>query len=213
MFDLGRRAGRFLLPGLVLLALTACSTRIHLPDDTGLSRAKPSDWHEREKALRAFDEWELIGKIAVRQADQSQSAIINRWSQQSDAYHLQLSSAFLGMGSVELMGDRHQLLIRTADGESYVSDDPEALVREVTGWRLPLAVLPYWVRGIPAPGQPSALGFGDQDTLKMLSQAGWDVYFERYSEPTERRPALPRLITATNGEARVRLAISRWQSQ
>lgn len=203
---------RLLLVLVALLSLNACSTRISLPDGAGLNTTQPSGWKARERQLLEFDHWQLMGKIAVRQGEQSQSAVINRWRQHENTYELRLSSAFLGMGSVELKGDRDHLLIRTADGEQYASTEPEDLITQVTGWRLPLSVLPYWVRGVPAPDQPVALGFGPEDRLRMLSQAGWDVYFERYGEATPGHPALPQLITATNGDARVRLAVSRWQA-
>ena len=199
---------------LLLLAcifVTACSTRISVPERTGMGAGIPADWNQREQALLALDRWQLIGKIAVRQPGQAESAVINRWEQDGDAYSLRLSSAFLGLGNVQLDGDGEFLLIRTGNGERYRSDDPEALVQEVTGWRLPLSDLPYWVRGIPAPGSKAELGFGDSNQLKTLLQSGWEVHFQRYADALDGRPPLPSLITATNGEARVRLAISEWQ--
>lgn len=199
------------LLALMALALSACSTRIDVPERRNLSGEVPADWRERERALLALDQWVLRGKIAVRQADQSESALINRWQQDHSAYALQLSSAFLGMGSVQLQGDSDFLLIRTGDGERYVSDDPEQLIQQVTGWRLPLAVLPYWVRGVPAPTPAAELGFSPEGQLSVLIQAGWEVHFQRYSEAGANQPALPSLITATNGSARVRLAVSEWQ--
>lgn len=206
---------RWCLRAVVLLScviLSACGTRISVPERTSLGTETPPGWTEREQALREFDQWRLMGKIAVRQSGQSESAVINRWEQDGDAYSLQLSSAFLGMGSVRLQGDSGFLMIRTSDGERYLSDDPETLVLQVTGWRLPLSALPYWVRGIPAPEQEADLGFGEEGQLRMLLQSGWEVHFQRYDDLAEGQPVLPTLITATNGEARVRLAISSWQA-
>lgn len=206
--------GRWRLRFLALLScavISACSTRISVPERTNLSGVTPQDWAEREQALLSLDQWNLMGKIAVRQQDQSESAVINSWHQDNRAYRLQLSSAFLGMGSVQLEGDHDYLMIRTGDGERYVSDDPEELVLQVTGWRLPLSVLPYWARGVPAPTQEAELGFAPEGELKMLIQAGWEVHFQRYSEPDDGAMPLPTLITATNGAARVRLAINKWQ--
>lgn len=205
---------RYRTTTLILLAgvlLSACSTRIDIPQRTNLSGETPAGWPEREQALLALDQWSLKGKIAVRQAGQSESALINQWQQDESAYRLQLSSAFLGMGSVQLDGDTDFLLIRTSDGERYRSSDPEALVQEVTGWRLPLSVLPYWVRGVPAPTASADLGFGPDGQLSMLVQAGWEVHFQRYDAGTGEQPPLPTLITATNGDARVRLAVVNWQ--
>lgn len=200
-----------LLVLLTCLILSACSSRIEVPERDSLGEEIPADWAEREQALLALDQWDLTGKIAVRQEGQSESAVINRWQQDHDAYQLGLSSAFLGMGSVELQGDSGYLLIRTSDGQRYASSDPEALIEDVTGWRLPLTVLPYWVRGVPAPGRSAELGFGPAGQLQLLLQAGWEVHFQRYSTPTGGNLPLPTLITATNGDARVRLAVTRWQ--
>lgn len=196
---------------LVCVFLNACSTRIDLPERSALGGPVPDDWSQREAVLLALDQWHLVGKIAVRQDGQSESAVINHWTQDNSAYQLQLSSAFMGLGTVRLEGDTDYLMIQTSNGDRYVSDDPETLVLNVTGWQLPLDVLPYWVRGVPAPTAEAELGFAPEGELKMLVQSGWEVHFQRYSLPAGGDIALPTLITASNGDARVRLAINDWQ--
>ncbi len=193
----------------LLLAACASVPREPLPD--GLTRQPPADWAQRSETLTGFSRWELQGKLAVRQPEDSGSAVINQWRQVDEQYHLLLSSAFLGMGRTELQGMPGFLTLTTSDGEIYRSSDPQSLVEAATGWQFPLDSLTWWIRGLPAPEGDFELLFDQQDQLAAIRQQGWDIRFDRWNRFIDDYPELPARITALKGERRIRLVITQWQ--
>lgn len=197
---------------LLLLTLSACASLRQEPLPAGLTEQPPADWSSRQHALASFADWQLNGKLAVRQPGQNASAIINQWLQQQGHYELSLSSSFLGMGRTELSGSPGFIEIRLPGGDEYRSSDPQALILAATGWELPIDSLAWWVRGIPDPGSDYRLLFDTSDSsLAEIRQQGWSIRYERWQAFIDDKPPLPARLTARKGEHLVRLVISRWQ--
>ncbi|WP_406565643.1 lipoprotein insertase outer membrane protein LolB [Marinobacter fonticola] len=196
---------------MVTLTLAACASVPQDPLPEGLTSQPPADWGERAEALAQLTHWELQGKLAVRQPDDSGSAVINQWRQMDEQYHLLLSSAFLGMGRTELQGMPGYLTLTLPDGETYRSSDPQALIKAATGWQFPLDSLTWWIRGLPAPEGNFELLFDDSGALAAIRQQGWDIRIDRREPFIEGYPALPARLTALKGERRIRMVITRWQ--
>lgn len=200
--------------GLTAIGLTlgACATLQQEPLPPGLTEQPPADWAQRTASLQGFNQWQLTGKLAVRQPDESASAVINQWVQDREHYELALSSSFLGMGSTRLEGSPGFIQLETPDGETYSSNDPQGLIYAATGWELPIDALVWWVRGLPAPEGDFRLAFEDDGELAQLEQLGWTIRFERWREFVNGQPALPARLTARKGEKLVRLVVSSWQA-
>lgn len=194
-----------------LLALTGCTTIQLEPLPEGMTDQPPADWAKRTATLTRFDDWQLSGKLAVKQPSDSGTAIINRWQQQGERYDLALSSSFLGMGSTQLKGVPGFIELTMADGETYQSSDPETLVAAATGWQLPIDNLAWWIRGLPAPDGDFRLLFDEQNRLAILKQNGWEIRYDRWQAFVENVPELPARVTALKDDKRVRVVISRWQ--
>lgn len=163
----------------------------------------------------AEDGFDLRGKLGVVQADESFSARF-LWRQQAAAFTIDLWGP-LGQGRVQLSGDEHTLELRDSDGSVVSSGAPESVMNRHLGWSLPLAVLPHWVRGRPAPNtRVAARVQDDAGRLTAFRQLGWQVELERYqclddAATDDAAACLPHRVTARRGEYRVRLAISEWQ--
>jgi len=163
----------------------------------------------------APDGFDLRGKLGVVQADESFSARF-LWRQQAAAFRIDLWGP-LGQGRVQLAGDEHTLELRDGDGSVISSGPPEAVMNRHLGWSLPLAVLPHWVRGRPAPNTSVAARVADEEgRLTAFRQLGWHVELERYQRLSVgaadgEAAYLPHRVTARRGAYRVRLAISEWQ--
>ena len=75
-------------------------------------------------------------------------------------------------------------------------------------WPVPLAAFRYWMLGVPAPDRvgPSQRATG---STPGFTQGGWVVTYEGF------QPAgpwsLPARLTATTGDARVRIVVDDWQ--
>lgn len=196
---------------LLMLGLSACTTIQLEPLPEGMTDQPPADWQDRAAKLGQFDHWQLSGKLAVRQPSDSGTAIINHWIQSGEAYDLALSSSFLGMGSTKLKGTPGFIELTLANGESYQSGDPDALMAAATGWQLPLESLTWWIRGLPAPAGDFRLLFDDKGQLAMIRQNGWEIRYDRWHESQSKTPTLPARITALKEQKRVRVAVSNWQ--
>lgn len=196
--------------GLAFL-LAGCTSIQVEPLPEGMTDQPPADWADRSQSLTRFSEWELTGKLAVKQPSDSGTAIINRWRQEGETYDLSLSSSFLGMGRTELKGMPGFIELSLPDGETYTSSDPEALVEAATGWSLPINSLAWWIRGLPAPDGDYRLLFDEQNQLAVIKQSGWEIRYDRWNEFVTELPALPARITALKGDRRVRVVISQWQ--
>ncbi len=201
---------RLLLAATCALALGACTSIQLEPLPEGLTDQPPADWSERSERLKNFQSWELSGKLAVKQPSDSGTAIINHWIQERDAYDLELSSSFLGMGRTSLQGVPGFISLTLPDGETYRSGDPEALITAATGWQLPLNSLVWWIRGLPGPDGDFRLLFNDENQLAMIRQQGWEIRYDRWQPFIAGYPPLPARITAVKEDKRVRVVVVQW---
>jgi len=73
--------------------------------------------------------------------------------------------------------------------QTATGPDPDALVEQLLGWRLPVAGLSDWIEGRPAPGRP-ARTHSEDGRLSLIEQDGWLIRIAEYG------PAgAPRLLT------------------
>ena len=157
----------------------------------------------------------LAGNVGVREADESFSANL-LWHQMGEAFEIDLWGP-LGQGRVKLVKKDGEISLESEKGV-IAQGEPEAVMRSHLGWSLPLEVLPAWVQGGPLPTIPvSGLTEDEAGRVSGFEQLGWKVQLERYQEVpaaadgagAERQ--LPRRVTATREDARVRLVISEWR--
>ncbi len=104
----------------------------------------------------------------------------------------------LGQGVAQLVRNADGVTLATSDRKTYSAPDAESLTEQVLGWRLPLAGLPYWVRGFPAPGVYQLSEGG-------LRQWGWKIEWERGAD------GVPTLTVMRRDNLEVKLAVSSWQ--
>lgn len=190
------------LPGAAaLLLLAACAGQVQPPPDT-------ADWRQQRAALERLDTWTATGKVAVRAADTSESGSM-MWRQRPGLTEVRLSGP-VGVGTTTIASDGDTLEINQG-GEHQVLDiaTPGALAR-ATGWDLPLAALPYWLRALPAPAPAEhslELDPGSRRPLS-LAQDGWLV---RYSDfQAVEHLLLPTRLEITRGDTRARVVIRQW---
>lgn len=200
-----------ILVAALALIVSGCASLNLEPLPEGLTDQPPANWSLRKNRLDTLSEWQLTGKLAVRQPSDSGTALINYWKQKGDRYDIALSSSFLGMGSTRLRGTPEFIELTLPGGDRYQSGDPEALVKAATGWQLPLSNLTRWIKGLPGKHGSYQLLFDSQDQLALIRQQGWEIRFDRRESFIEGFPALPARLTAIKGEKRVRLVVSSWQ--
>lgn len=188
---------------LIFLLFAGCAARPPLVE----APEAPAAWEAHQAAVQALDEWSLSGRIAL-DADGQQWHANVRWKERNGDYDIQFFGPF-GRDAGRLRGDEAGVNLRTPDGEYYNAPDPDRLVRDVLGYRLPVSGLRHWILGLPAPGADSERSFDARGRLSLLQQSGWRVQYQRYRESVS--PALPdRLELHYGQEIRLRLLVDTW---
>ena len=166
------------------------------------------NWQDREAQLKALSHWKASGKLAIRSAEQSESATME-WSQTNNITRILLSGP-MGLGAISIESDEQSLQI-SRDGQTRHYDiSSSSAERSVMGWDLPLQALPYWVLGLPAPGDNVREQVVEQGLLRRVEQLGWTVTYEDYAQFAQY--LLPTRLTIERTDTRARLFIRTWSS-
>ena len=188
--------------GLFLaLVLTACATT---PESIRLPELET--WDDRVDALAGLEEWEFRGRIAVKAGDDGFNGRL-RWIQDNDAFRATVGGP-IGIGTVRIAGNGASAVLTDKDGVDTELDDVELELRYRYGWTIPVQSLRFWALGIPDPALSAEKEFNADGQLVKLAQRGWDVNISRYGPGGGQ--SMPRLLTATSQDTKVRLVIDSW---
>jgi len=186
---------------LGLLLLAGCATQRQ-----GVELPEFESWEQRNAVLGGLRDWEFIGRIAVKAGDEGFNGKFN-WAQQDDVFRATVAGP-LGIGTVRIDGDDRTVTLTDKDGEKTVLQDVESELRYRYGWTIPVASLRYWTLGIPDPSMTATTEFDADGRVSRLEQNDWIVEISRYREGGGQQ--MPRILSATNADTRVRLVIDRW---
>jgi outer membrane lipoprotein LolB len=183
---------------LAACTLAACSTTQPLPTDT--------QWRTHRAQLETLDHWQFSGKLAVKTPHGADTANIN-WQQHGEETRLTLSGpAGWGRATVTANAD---ILVLEKDGSrrTMALDDSQSLEREL-GWDMPAALLPFWIRGMPAPGVNVAAQALVQGRLSTLEQSGWSLRYDKYQQVGQ--ISLPARITFDGYNTSGKIILKQW---
>lgn len=185
---------------VLLLAVAGCATQrgAELPELDG--------WESRRDTLSSVSEWEFRGRIGVSAGEEGFNGKL-RWWQHDDVFLASVSGP-LGVGTVKIQGDERQVAVTDENGEVTEMQDAEAELYRRYGWTIPVTSLRYWALGIPDPSSPAETAFDGQGQLTRLEQRNWIVQIDEYREGGGQ--AMPRRMSATHRDTRVRLVIDDW---
>lgn len=151
-------------------------------------------------------QWELSGKLGVRNARQAESAWLN-WRQCDNHYLLRLNGP-LGQGLGWLEGnDQIARLHLDDDQEPQVTREPERSLESLLGATVPIGALRHWARGEPAPRGRHRLQRDAEGLPLHLEQYGWVVDYS-----TWHAQQLPAKLILSRDELRLTLLIKSWSS-
>jgi len=194
---------KVLILWLAVISLTACSTAPHR-----LKVADPEQkWQQRKIELSEINNWLLNGRVAIINGDESWHLSMS-WQRHEDKYILDLSGPF-GAGHAQLTGTDKGVILVDADDNYFLADSPDRLLQEVTGIRMPVKSLLYWIRGLPNWNiEKQTHSLDDYGRLKQLQQDGWRVRFKRYISVEQYE--LPQKIFIDGHDLKVKIFIDDW---
>lgn len=164
----------------------------------------------RETALRPQARWSLSGRIALSNGRNGGSGRID-WRQDGERYEVALSAPVTRQ-SWRLSGDAAGARLDGVEGGPRSGPDAATLLRETTGWDIPVAALNDWVRGLRAQGQgPARVDYGADGRPARIEQDGWRIDY-RWPAEGGAEPVLPARLDAVRGEAKVKLIVDEWQA-
>jgi outer membrane lipoprotein LolB len=149
--------------------------------------------------------WQLNGRIAIAKEDEHWTAHVY-WHQRDADYQIRFNAP-LGQGVMLLQGNEGGVMMRTADNQTLVASNPDALVVKAIKLEIPVSGLYFWIRGLPG---PTALNYqlNEAGYLYHLQQDGWDIEYGNYVNAGE--VALPAKIYLENKRVKVKIVISQW---
>jgi outer membrane lipoprotein LolB len=198
-----REQGTGCAGGLILLAallLGSCATQRPVEPLMG------DAWKSRQTALTALRDWSLSGRISVTKESEGWHASL-RWEQTRQGYSIDLRNP-LGQTVARIEGNEQGVQVRTSDGEIRSASDPDQLVEETLGLRIPVKGLQYWLRGVPDPASPSTLAGDTEGHLTRLEQDGWVIEYPSYTQAAGLD--LPARIRARQEQLKVQLVVNQW---
>ena len=185
------------------ISLAACTTTPpHKPV------ADPAEkWEQRKTVLSEVNDWFLNGRAAIVNGDESWHLSME-WQRHDDKYILDLSGPF-GAGHAQLTGTADGVILVDSDKQFFYADSPDRLLREVTGVRMPVQSLLYWMRGIPnwniKKQEEKTDEFG---RLQQLKQDGWRVRFKSYVDVDKYE--MPQKIFIDGHNLKVKIFVDEW---
>lgn len=184
---------RLVLGCLLSSLLTACAT-------TGVPAGGPYPAHEQSSPAFQLEEaetWSMTGKLGLR-SPQKNASLGVWWNQEGEEFQIDFRGA-LALGGGRISGQPGVGIKLEKNGEEPVyGDSLEHLVEQLTGLRIPVSPMKYWVRGIPSPEANYSRG------QHSIDQKGWLVEYKMDSR------GLPKRITLTRGEVLVRVVVKSW---
>jgi outer membrane lipoprotein LolB len=164
------------------------------------------DWEMRKQFLQETDEWEFSGRIGVSTGTEGFNGKF-WWRQDGTVFRARISGP-LGVSTIFINGNKHELTLIDRDGEVIELEDAEVDLRERYGWTIPVSSLRYWALGVPDPSSPSSEELDANGRLSALTQREWGVTITEYRDGGGQ--PMPRRLTAVDDDIKVRLVIDSW---
>lgn len=166
-------------------------------------------WESRRGELMALQDWTLAGRISVINEAKGWHARM-LWVQTDQGYAIDITNP-LGQIVARIQGDARGVRVQTSDGRVLTAADPDRLVEQAVGMRIPVSGLRYWVKGLPDPDAPSTLAGDPEGRLTRLQQDGWLIEYAGYSQVAHLE--LPRKIKARQDDLKVQVIADQWNTR
>ena len=197
---------------LLLIALSACKS---LPQRSSADRSSLS-MAQRSAQLSECREFQLSGKLAISQVTGNGSDGGSgrfQWQQTGEVIEFRLSAP-LSQQTWQLRGMPGSFTLTDSKGKVVKNASGEQLIKDVSGWTLPVTELRSWVLGLPSGSDTqSTLTRYPDGTPKQFSERGWLVDYLSYTRAEPRLPIKVKAVLSAQGKSRtsVKIIVQDWR--
>ena len=192
-----------------MFLLSACASNPGTDDAAQTSaQADSIRWQQHLNGVQKIAGWYVTAKIIIKSADERFSGYL-AWQQNLANYEIDFVGP-MGAGAMQITGSAEQSSLMIPDKPAYSGSSPEQLLRDNTGYRMPVSQFYYWARGIPNPDLPYQTRLNHRSQLTQLQQLGWDIEYSDYQPYND--AVLPGKVVMINGELEIKLIRLNWQA-
>lgn len=155
--------------------------------------------------------WSMAGRVALSNGKDGGSGQLE-WTQGAGAVRMTLSAPITRQNWV-LDVDAGGATLQGVPGGPVHAMDATALLREATGWDIPVGALGCWLRGAAAGSAGSdapRIVYGGDLLPVRIEQGGWSIDYGGWQADAASGLPMPSRINAQRGADRVRLVVDRW---
>ena len=201
----------FFLSALILV-LNGCATTPDL--SAPVTDESHERWSQRQQQLSSIDHWQIRGRVALFVDDDVYNLGLN-WMLNNDHSTLKLEAA-LGQGMIKLEKNNSHVTLLTNEGKSYSGQNAEQVLRQATGWSIPVIGLESWIKGINHNNSDYLPDIDSMGRASTLLQDDWKINYLQYNEvqlAENNNPELPRKIYMKRQNLALKIVIDQWQAQ
>lgn len=123
-------------------------------------------------------DWEVSGKIGVRENMLRATSSLFSWKQQEQHYVIHVFTS-LGQPQFTLFGNASFAQLQTAEGDVRSAATAEELLEQITGWSFPVSATRLWLEG-KLQGSETALQYDEAGQLTAFQLDNWQVNLNHY---------------------------------
>lgn len=188
------------------LILAACQSATR-PDNDAANLQRQI---ERETVLQKQLRWSFRGRVAISDGNQA-GTVKMVWQQQGEQFDIEISLPISNQ-KYRLRNDGKRVRLESYGIATIEGDSAEAVLMQVTGWRIPFEDMQLWLRGMRS-DNATPIEFAPSGLPATFREKGWLVDYRDWNANVMPMPVKVFASTNNNGKnASVRLQIEAWES-
>ncbi len=201
-----------------MLKLFLCGIALHGCEHLEREVKQPSTQEalSSQQRLQQLKQWKISAKVTVERHGQHYSTAYLNWQQNGENYDINITSPF-GDSHLQINKDGKAITatstVADAPVKKYNIKNIDDFANKLSGLKLPVEQLQYWIKGTPDPRQEYFQPEYDaNNNLISIIQDDWYIQWNRF-DPNQ-KPQLPHKIKATqekNGSLKVTVIIAEWK--
>lgn len=164
----------------------------------------------RELVLQKQDHWSFHGRLAISDGNQAGNVKMV-WQQRGEQFDIEISLPITNQ-KYRLRSINNKVRLEGVGFTTLEGDSAEAVLQQVTGWRIPFQDMQLWLRGMRT-NSVTDIAFGPSGLPAQFRENGWLVDYRSWDSAAMPMPMKVFASSSTNGKmASVRLQIEAWDA-